>query len=129
MSGADFVERHYERIASDPAYRARLLADPVGVLCAEFGYTPGPDLKIEIVEQAEDTIVIMVPPRPEASQDLERELSRVTEQVFDLLFSSGIGGYFIPDDAQKWVLRDMRLASQKKAGTDASGTPPLPSGG
>ncbi|CRI65078.1 conserved hypothetical protein [Thiocapsa sp. KS1] len=122
MSEADFVEQHYERIASDPDYRAKLLADPVAVVCEEFGYTPGPDLRIEIVEQAEDTIVILVPPKPEAGEDFESALVRVTEQSFDLLFSSGIGGFFVPDDAQKWVLREMRLASQKKSGLDLSET-------
>ncbi|SFK88770.1 nitrile hydratase subunit alpha [Methylocapsa palsarum] len=120
MSNADFVEQYYERIATDPDYRARLLANPVAVVCEEFGYTPGPDMKIEIVEQADDTIVIMVPPRPEADQDMEKELTRVTEQVFDLLFSSGVGGFFIPDDAQKWVLREMRLAPQMKTGLGQS---------
>jgi hypothetical protein len=122
VSNADFVEQYYERIVSDPAYRSRLLADPVGVLCEEFGYSPGPNLRIEVIEQVEDTIVIMVPPRPEAGQDMEQELDRVTEQAFDLLFSSGIGGFFIPDDAQKWVLREMRLASQKKTDLAISGT-------
>jgi hypothetical protein len=124
MSNTDFVEKNYERIATDPDYRARLIADPVAVVCAEFGYTPGPDLKIEIIEQAEDTIVIMVPPKPEAGAgleiDLEQALTEVTERVFDLLFSSGIGGFFIPDDKQKWVVREMRLAAQKKAGLDTS---------
>ncbi|MCX5495809.1 hypothetical protein OSH11_13930 [Kaistia dalseonensis] len=120
MSSPDFVEQYYERIATDPAYRARLLADPVKVVCEEFGYTPGPDLKIEIIEQAEDTIVIMVPPRPAKGQDLELELTRVTEQSLDLLFSSGIGGFFVPDDSQKWVLREMRLASQNKTAPDRS---------
>ena len=115
MRSPDFVEATYERIATDPAYRARLLADPVATVSAEFGYTPGPDLKIEIIEQADDTIIIIVPPKPEAGEDLERALERVTEQSLDLLFSSGIGGFFIPDDAQKWVLREMRLASQEKA--------------
>ncbi|QGM99968.1 hypothetical protein [Methylocystis parvus] len=120
MSNADFVEQYYERIATDPDYRAKLLADPVGGVCEQFGYAPGPDLKIEIIEQADDTIVIMIPPKPEAGEDMERELTRVSEQVFDLLFSSGIGGFFIPDDAQKWVLREIRLASQKKTGLDIS---------
>ncbi|MFG1334150.1 hypothetical protein V5F41_23215 [Xanthobacter autotrophicus] len=124
MSNADFVEKNYERIATDPDYRARLLADPVGVVCAEFGYTPGPDFRIEIIEQAEDTIVIMVPPKPEAGEvlaiELEQALTQVTERVFDLLFSSGIGGFFIPDDTQKWVVREMRLAAQKKTGLDIS---------
>lgn len=120
MSNADFVERYYERIATDPDYRAKLLADPVAVVCEEFGYTPGPDLKIQIIEQADDTIVIMVPPKPEAGQNMEQELTRVTEQVFDLLFSSGIGGFFIPDETRKWVVREMRLASQKKMGLDIS---------
>ena len=120
MGNTDFVEQYYERIATDPVYRARLLADPVGVVCEEFGYSPGPELKIEIIEQVEDTIVIMVPPKPEADEDMEQELTRVTEQVFDLLFSSGIGGFFIPDAAQKWVLREMRLAAQAKLGVDSS---------
>lgn len=120
MSNADFVEKDYERIATDPAYRARLLADPVAVVSKQFGYTPGPDLKIEIIEQQDDTVVIMVPPRPEPGQDIEQELARVTEQVLDLLFSSGIGGFFIPDETQKWVLRGMRLAAQRKTGPDVS---------
>jgi hypothetical protein len=120
VSNADFVEQYYESIATDQDYRARLLADPVAVVSEEFGYTPGPDLKIEIVEQADDTIVIMVPAKPEAGLDIEKELTRVTEQVFDLLFSSAVGGFFIPDDTQKWVLREMRLASQKKMGLDQS---------
>jgi len=120
VSKADFVEQYYERIATDPAYRARLLADPVAVVSEQFGYAPGPDLKIEIIEQVADTVVIMVPPRPGAGQDIEQELSRVTEQVFDLLFSTGIGGFFIPDKTQKWVLREMRLAAQKKTGPDVS---------
>jgi hypothetical protein len=124
MRDVDFVEKNYERIATDPDYRARLIADPVGVVCAEFGYTAGPDLKIEIVEQAEDTIVIMVPPKPETDPgveiDLERALTEVTERVFDLLFSSGIGGFFIPDDKQKWVVREMRLAAQKTTDLDIS---------
>jgi hypothetical protein len=122
VSHTDFVEQYYERIMTDSAYRSRLLADPVGVLCEEFGYSTGPDLRIEVIEQVEDTIVIMVPPKPESGQDMEQELDRVTEQVFDLLFSTGIGGFFIPDDSQKWVLREMRLASQKKTGLDISGT-------
>ncbi|TCT03617.1 hypothetical protein [Aquabacter spiritensis] len=120
MSNADFVEKNYERIATDPDYRAKLIADPVGVVCEEFGYTPGPDFKIEIIEQAEDTIIIMVPPKPEAGADLEQALGQVTERVFDLLFSSGIGGFFIPNDTQKWVVREMRLAAQKKIGLDIS---------
>ncbi len=124
MSNADFVEKNYERIATDPDYRARLLADPVGVVCEEFGYTPSSDFRIEIIEQAEDTIVIMVPPKPEVGAgreiDFERALTEVTERVFDLLFSSGVGGFFIPDDKQKWVVREMRLAAQKKTGLDIS---------
>ena len=122
MNDADFVEQYYERIATDPAYRAKLLADPVAAVCDEFGYVPGPDLKIEIIEQAEDTIIIVVPPRPETGQDIGQELTRVTEQSLDLLFSSGIGGFFIPDDAQKWVLREMRLASQERTSPDPSHT-------
>jgi hypothetical protein len=122
VSNTDFVEQYYERIATDPDYRARLLANPVAVICEEFGYIPDRDLKIEIIEQADDTIVIMVPPKPDAGLDMENELNRVTEQVFDLLFSSGVGGFFIPDDARKWVLREMRLASQKW--TDLDRSPP-----
>lgn len=122
MSNFNFVEQNYERIATDPDYRARLLANPVAVVCEEFGYIPGRDLKIEIIEQADDTIVIMVPPKPDPGLDMENELTRVTEQVFDLLFSSGVGGFFIPNDAQKWVLREIRLASQKR--TDLDQSPP-----
>jgi hypothetical protein len=114
VSDADYVERFYDRISTDPAYRARLLADPVACLCEEFGYTRSPDLRIEVIEQDGDTIVIMIPPIPDAGQNVEQELTRVTEQVFDLLYSSGVAGFFIPDESQKWVLRDMRLAWRKK---------------
>ena len=122
MSTSDFVEQYYERIATDPSYRAKLLADPVAVVCAEFGYTPPSDLRIEIIEQANDTIVIVVPAKPESGADVEAALTRATEQSLDLLFSSGIGGFFIPDDGQKWAVREMRLASQEATAPDHTRT-------
>ena len=64
--------------------------------------------------------IAMVPPKPEAGQDAEQALDEVTKRVFDLLFSSGVGGFLIPDDKQKWVVREMRLAAQKKTSLDIS---------
>lgn len=113
MSSTAFVEEDYERIATDPEYRARLLADPVGVVCKLFGYTPKPGFAIEVIEQVEDTIVIVIPPRPQTDANLEQALSQVADRVLDLLFSSGIGGFLIPDEAQKWDVREMRMASTK----------------
>ena len=29
-------------------------------------------------------------------------------RIYDMLFTDGIGGYLIPDEALTWTLRDMR---------------------
>ena len=112
----NFAEEHYRRIIYDKDYRTRLLENPKNVLCEEFGYPVTDALKLEVIEQQEDTIVIMIPPKPVNSQNHEEDLERVTQQTLDLLFSTGIGGFFIPDDKQKWILRNMRKTWIKKLG-------------
>ncbi len=39
---------------------------------------------------------------------MPQRLSELSGRIFDLLHSSGVGGYLIPDEALTWVLRDMR---------------------
>lgn len=94
MSSAGFVEEDYERIATDPEYRARLLADPGDDVCKLFGYTPEAGFAVEVIEQVEDTIVIVMPPRPQTGANLEQALSQVADRVLDLLFTSGAASSF-----------------------------------
>ncbi len=39
---------------------------------------------------------------------LAQARTEVSQRVYDVLFSSGVGGFLIPDDRLKWILRDIR---------------------
>ncbi|MCS0603900.1 hypothetical protein NX794_22195 [Streptomyces sp. LP11] len=99
---------HTLRLVNDSAYRERLLADPKAVLCEESGHRPREDFAIEAVEQRDDTIVILLPAKPEDGEDVAERLTEASQRVYDVLFSSGVGGFLIPDDRLKWILRDIR---------------------
>ncbi|MER6142489.1 hypothetical protein ABT174_21015 [Streptomyces sparsogenes] len=106
---------HTLRLVNDSAYRERLLADPKAVLCEESGHRPREDFAVEAVEQQEDTIVILLPVKPEGDEDFGERLTEVSQRVYDVLFSSGVGGFLVPDDRLKWILRDIRSSWAAKA--------------
>ncbi|KZL13340.1 nitrile hydratase subunit alpha [Pseudovibrio sp. Ad26] len=114
---SDFAEQDYRRMINDPAYRQRLIADPKGTLGETTGYEFDAGVRVEVIEQEPDTICMMIPIKPEGSADeVEQALHKSTERTYDLLFSSGISGYFIPSDELKWTLRDMRHSWISKLG-------------
>ena len=120
MSGDRFTE-HYRLLSTDPAKRAELLADPKAALAAYFGAIVEGDYRIEIIEQRSDTITAVIPAPPEQGADLAARLAEVSGRVYDMLHTTGIGGYLIPDEALTWVLRDMRAVwSSNPGGSDAS---------
>ena len=121
MSGDRFTE-HYHLLSTDPEKRAELLADPKAALAAYFGSVVEGDYRIEVIEQRSDTITAVIPAPPEQAADLAARLAEVSGRVYDMLHTTGIGGYLIPDEALTWVLRDMRaLWSADPGGNDASG--------
>ncbi|MGB0097807.1 MAG: hypothetical protein WBP81_35370 [Solirubrobacteraceae bacterium] len=107
MSGDRFTE-HCRRLSADPQLRAQLLADPKAGLVAYFGAVVEGDYRVEVIEQRADTITAVIPAPPEPGTDAEARLSELSGRIYDLLHSSGVGGYLIPDEALTWVLRDMR---------------------
>jgi hypothetical protein len=119
-----FVEQ-YRQLISDPEQRAALLADPKSALRAYFGAIVEGDYRIEIIEQRSGTITAVVPTAPLPDGDAGARLEDVAGRVYDILHSSGIGGYLIPTNALTWVLRDMRALWASGAadeGADASNT-------
>ncbi|CDR13360.1 hypothetical protein [Streptomyces iranensis] len=112
---ADAGTAHTLQIVNDPTYRARLFADPKRVLCEESGYRPREDFAVEVVEERDDTIVILLPARPRDGEDFEGRLAETSQRVHDVLFSSGVGGFFIPDDRLKWILRGIRSSWAARA--------------
>ncbi|MEU3278527.1 hypothetical protein [Streptomyces antibioticus] len=108
MSGADRFTEHYRLLSTDPAMRAALLADPKAALAAYFGSVVDGAYRIEVIEQRADTITAVVPAPPEPGVAAAARLADVSGRIYDMLHSSGIGGYLIPDEALAWVLRDMR---------------------
>lgn len=119
MSGDRFTE-HYRLLSVDPAMRAELLADPKAALAAYFGAVVEGDYRIEVIEQRSDTITVVLPTPPAPGQDPDARLAEVSGRSLDLLHTSGIGGYLIPDKGLTWVLRDMR-ALWAKGGGGAAG--------
>ncbi|MEU6059285.1 hypothetical protein [Streptomyces sp. NPDC047097] len=116
--GHDAGTVHTLRLVNDSAYRARLVADPKAVLCEESGHHPVQDFAVEAVEQRDDTLVILLPARPEDGEDFGERLTEVSQRVYDVLFSSGVGGFLIPDDRLKWVLRDIRSSWAARAASE-----------
>jgi len=66
------------------------------------------DYRIEVIEQRPDTITAVIPAPPQPGTDAAARLAEVSGRIFDLLHTSGVGGYLIPDESLTWVLRDMR---------------------
>jgi hypothetical protein len=104
----DRFTEQYRQLVSDPGVRAALLADPKAALAAYFGAVVDGDYRIEIIEQRSDTITAVLPAPPEADDDVDGRISAVSGRVFDLLHSTGVGGYLVPDGQLTWILRDMR---------------------
>jgi hypothetical protein len=64
----------------------------------------------------------MLPAPPANGAPTAADIDAASRRIYDMLFTDGIGGYLIPDDALTWVLRDMRsmwaataAAARKKA--------------
>jgi len=107
MSSDRFSE-HYRLLSADPDMRARLLADPKAALAEYFGAILDGDYRIEVIEQRPDTITAVLPTAPSPGADAAGRLAEVSGRIYDMLHTTGIGGYLVPDDALTWVLRDMR---------------------
>ncbi len=112
----DIFTRHYRRIMTDGDTRAELVADPKRGLERHFGAIPDGDYRIEIVEERDDTITILLPAPPRPEQSADERLAHVEDRIYDILHTSGVGGYLIPDAALTWVLRDMRALWAQHAG-------------
>lgn len=101
---------HYRLITSDSAARKRLLTDPKTELHRYFGYLPTGDYRIEAIDQRHDTITALLPSPPHRTEMIDEALIDARGRIYDILFTTGVGGYLIPDDSLKWILRDMRSA-------------------
>ena len=107
MSSDRFTE-HYRLLSADPDMRARLLGDPKAALAEYFGAILDGDYRIEVIEQRPDTITAVLPTATEAGTDPAGRLADVSGRIYDMLHTTGIGGYLVPDEALTWVLRHMR---------------------
>ena len=105
---SDRFTEHYRLLSADPDMRARLLADPKAALAEYFGAILDGDYRIEVIEQRPDTITAVLPTPPEPGTDPAARLADVSGRIYDMLHTTGIGGYLVPDEALTWVLRDMR---------------------
>jgi hypothetical protein len=104
----DVFTRHYRVLATDQAARDELLADPKRGISRHFGSMPDGDYRVEVIEERADTITVLLPARPTLGETIEERLAAVDGRIYDILHTTGVGGYLIPDDTLTWVLRDMR---------------------
>ena len=119
----DIFTDHYCLLRRDSAARRRLIDDPVAGLKEYFGSVPDGDYRIEVVPQEPDTITIVLPAPPAEREPTAADIDAASRRIYDMLFTDGIGGYLIPDEALTWLLRDMRSTwaaaaadAQKKGG-------------
>ncbi len=104
----DLFTKHYTLLRHDPVARLRLIDDPAAGLKEYFGTVPAGDYRIEAVPQEPDTITIMLPAPPAGREPTPADIDMASRRIYDMLFTDGIGGYLVPDEALTWVLRDMR---------------------
>jgi Nitrile hydratase, alpha chain len=64
------------RAWADPAFKAKLLADPAGVL-KENGMTPPAGITIKVVENTDKVLNLVLPIKPAPQELSEEELHRV----------------------------------------------------
>lgn len=116
----DLFTAHYRTLRRDAEARRRLIENPIDGLKEHFGSIPGGDYRIEVVPQEPDTITIVLPAPPANGEPTAADIDAVSRRIYDILFTDGIGGYLIPDEALTWVLRDMRsswaVAAKPKQG-------------
>ena len=104
----DIFTDHYCLLRRDPVARRRLIDDPIAGLKEYFGTMPESDYRIEAIAQEPDTITIVIPAPPAKAKPTLGEIDAASRRIYDMLFTDGIGGYLIPDEALTWLLRDMR---------------------
>lgn len=104
----DVFAAQYDLLRRDPAARSRLIDDPVAGLKAYFGAMPDGSYRIEVVPQEPNKITLMLPAPPAEGDPTAADIDAASRRIYDMLFTDGIGGYLIPDEALTWVLRDMR---------------------
>lgn len=116
----DFMEKYYQRIRDDKDYRKKFLENPKKCIEEEYNCKIDENTRIEVLEQKRDTVIILTPEKPDLSEKdspeaFEKALNTATEMTYDLLFSHhGAGGFLIPRESQKWILRKMRLCWLEK---------------
>ncbi len=118
----DIFTTHYRTLRRDPAARRRLIDDPIAGLKEHFGSVPDGNYRLEVVPQEPDTIILVLPAPPAEGEPSAADIDAVSRRIYDMLFTDGIGGYLIPDEALTWVLRDMRSAWAAAACSKQGGT-------
>ena len=104
----DIFTSHYRLVQQDPGARQRLLGDPAAGLTEHFGSVPDGDYRIKVISQDRNKITILLPAIPTDGDIGGDAIDAVSRRIYDILFTSGVGGYLIPDESLMWVLRDMR---------------------
>ena len=67
------------------------------------------NIHFEVIEQADDTITIMIPTRPDDyTPDQNERAKQVADQTVDFMYSHGVPGFLIPGEDLRWVLLNMR---------------------
>ena len=67
MSGPELTAHIIEKSMKDPAFRQRLLADPKSTIEQETGQPYPPGMRIKVVEEDSDVLVLAIPKVPAAA--------------------------------------------------------------
>ena len=104
----DIFTEHYCLLRRDARARQHLIDDPIAALKEYFGSMPEGNYRVEVVPQQSHTITIVLPAPPASGSPSAKDINAASRRIYDVLFTDGIGGYLIPNEALTWILRDMR---------------------
>ncbi len=84
-----FAHHIINKSMTDPDFRTRLLADPRGVIEAEYGMSLPSSLTITVVEETPDSVFLVLPARDSDQEELtDAELRHVAGGDDDGLWSA-----------------------------------------
>jgi hypothetical protein len=118
MANKNCLEDFYNRLKNDLEYREYVKKNTKQAMCELHSVESSSlsNVRFEVIDQADDTITIVIPSRPTGPLPDQKSIKRAADQTVDFLYKRGMPGFLIPNDRLRWVLLTIRKNWFQKEG-------------